>query len=130
MPRPGFVLEVDERTPPLLVHEGEGFGLQRFPLGTRVVYPPDSLPGMRDVTGGIRQALLHPHGSEPLPELMRPGMRLTIAVDDISLPLPPMRTPDIRGRVIEQVLEVAARKGVDDVEIVVANSLHRRMTPS
>ena len=25
MPRPGFVLEVDERTPPLLVHEGEGF---------------------------------------------------------------------------------------------------------
>jgi len=25
MGRPGFVLEVDERTPPLLVHEGEGF---------------------------------------------------------------------------------------------------------
>ncbi len=35
MPRPGFVLEVDERTPPLLVHEGEGFRLQKFPLGTR-----------------------------------------------------------------------------------------------
>ena len=45
MPRPGFVLEVDERTPPLLVHQGEGFRLQRFPLGSRVVYPPDSLPG-------------------------------------------------------------------------------------
>ena len=130
MPRPGFVLEVDERTPPLLVHEGEAFRLQSFPQGTRVVYPPDSLPAMRDVTGGIREALTNPLGSEPLPELLRPGMRLTIAVDDISLPLPPMRTPDIRGRVIEQVLEVAARRGVDDVEIVVANSLHRRMTPS
>jgi hypothetical protein len=35
MPRPGFVLEVDERTPPLLVHEGEGFRMQRFPLGSR-----------------------------------------------------------------------------------------------
>jgi hypothetical protein len=130
MPRPGFVLEVDERTPPLLVHQGEGFRLQRFPLGTRVVYPPDSLPGLRDVNAAIREALLNPLGSEPLPELLRPGMRLTIAMDDISLPLPPMRTPDVRQRILEHVLELAARKGVDDVEIVVANSLHRRMTPS
>jgi hypothetical protein len=130
MTRPGFVLDVDERTPPLLVHEGEGFRLQKFPLGTQVIYPPDPLPGIRDVTGAIRHALLHPHGSEPLPELLKPGMRLTIAFDDISLPLPPMQTPDIRGRVIEQVLELAARKGVDDVKLIVANSLHRRMTPA
>src|SRR5919197_2964824 len=130
MPRPGFVREGDERTPQLLVHEGEGFRLQSFPLGTRVVYPPDSLPGIRDLSGSIRSSLLNPLGSEPRPELLKPGMRLTIALDDISLPLPPMRTPDVRGRVIEQVLEVAARRGVDDVEIVVANSLHRRMTPA
>jgi lactate racemase len=128
MTRPGLVLEVDERTPPLLVHEGEGFRLQRFPLGARVIYPPDPLPGIGDVTAAIRRALLHPLDSEPLPELLRPGMRLTIAFDDISLPLPPMQTPDIRGRVIEQVLEVAARRGVDDVQLIVANSLHRRMT--
>jgi hypothetical protein len=128
MARPGFVLEVDERTPPLLVHQGEGFGLQKFPLGTRVIYPPDSLPAIKDVTGAIRQALLEPLGSEPLPELLKPGIRLTIAFDDISLPLPPMQTPDIRGRIIEQVLEVAARRGVDDVKLLVANSLHRRMT--
>jgi hypothetical protein len=130
MSRPGFVLEVDERTPPLLVHAGEGFGLQRFPLGTQVIYPPDSLPGIRDVNGAIRDALLHPQGCDPLPELLKPGMRLTIAFDDISLPLPPMQTPDIRGRVIEHVLELAARRGVDDVKLIVANSLHRRMTPA
>jgi hypothetical protein len=130
MARPGFVLEVDERTPPLLVHEGEGFRLQKFPLGTRVIYPPDSLPGIKDVTGAIRHALLNPLNSEPLTELMKPGMRLTIAIDDISIPLPPMQTPDIRGRIIEQVLEIAARRGVDDVKLVVANSLHRRMTAS
>jgi hypothetical protein len=129
MTRPGLVLEVDERTPPLLVHEGEGFRLQRLPLGTRVVYPPDSLPGIRDVAGAVRNALLRPRGSEPLPALLRPGMRLTIAFDDISLPLPPMETPDIRQRVIEQVLEMAAARGVEDVELLVANSLHRRMTP-
>src|SRR6266540_5523615 len=130
MARPGFVLEVDERTPPLIVHHGESFKLQKFPLGTRVIYPPDSLPGIGDVGGAIRHALLNPVGSEPLPELLKPGMRLTIAFDDISIPLPPMQTPDIRGRVIEHVLELAARRGVDDVRLIVANSLHRRMTPS
>ena len=58
MARPGLVLEVDERTPPLLVHEGEVFRLQKFPLGTQVLYPPDSLPPINDVTSSIRQALL------------------------------------------------------------------------
>ncbi len=129
MSRPGFVLEVDERTPPLLVHEGEGFRLEQFPLGTRVIYPPESLPGIRDVDAAIDHALRHPEGMEPLPELLRAGMRLTIVFDDISLPLPPMRTPDVRQRVIEAVLEMAAAAGVDDVELIAANALHRRMTP-
>jgi lactate racemase len=128
MSRPGFVLEVDDRTPPLVVHEGQGFRLEEFPLGTRVIYPPESLPTVPDVEEAIRDALLHPVDSEPLPALLRPGMRLTIAFDDLSLPLPSMRTPDIRQRIIEQVLTLAAEAGVDDVELIAANALHRRMT--
>src|SRR5205823_11225806 len=81
MPRPGFVLDVDERTPPLLVHEGEGFRMQKFPLGTRVVYPPDPLSGIKDLNAAIRHALLNPVHSKPLPDLLTRGMRLTIAVD-------------------------------------------------
>ena len=112
MPRPGFVLQVDERTPPLLVHQGEGYRMQKFPLGTRVVYPPDPLPGIRDVPAAVRHALLHPVGdSKPLPELLSPGMKLTIAIDDISIPLPPMRTPDMRQPILEHVIELAARDG-------------------
>jgi hypothetical protein len=123
------VLEVDERTPPLIVHEGEGYRMQPFPLGTKVVYPPDALPGVRDVNGLIRHALTNPVGdSAPLPELLKPGMKLTIAIDDISVPLPPMVTPDVRQRILEHVIELAARTGVEDVEIVVATALHRRMT--
>jgi hypothetical protein len=125
--RPGFVLEVDERTPPLFVHSGERFKLQKFPLGTRVVYPPDPLPAIRDVRGAIRQALANPIDSEPLEALLRPTIKLTIGVDDISLPLPPMQSPDIRQLVIEEVVELAARKGVEDLKIIIANSLHRRM---
>jgi hypothetical protein len=64
MPRPGFVLEVDERTPPLLVHEGEGYRLQKFPWGTRVVYPPDALPAIKDVNAAVRYALTNPVGAE------------------------------------------------------------------
>ena len=52
MSRPGFVLEVDDRTPPLVVHEGLGFRLEDgFPLGTRVVYPPESIPEVPTVQG-------------------------------------------------------------------------------
>ncbi len=55
-------------------------------------------------------------------------MRLTIAFDDVSLPLPPMERPDNRQLVIEEVLDLAAAAGVDDVALIVALALHRRMT--
>ena len=91
---------------------------------------PARAPGaLEDIDAAIRHALLHPVGdSQPLPELLSPGMKLTIAFDDISLPLPPMRRPDNRQRVIEAVLDLAAAAGVDDVVLIVALALHRRMT--
>ncbi len=128
MNRPGTVVEVGRSTPPILVHNGDSVVLQRMPVGTRVVYPPDPQTGLRDPDGSIRRALLNPLDSEPLPALLHPGMRLTIAIDDISLPLPPMRWPDARARVLEAVLDMAADAGVEDVEIIIATSLHRRMT--
>ena len=112
------------------MHEGEGFRLERFPLGTRVIYPPESLPGDPRRRRRDPPRAAEPARQEPLPELLRPGMRLTIVFDDLSLPLPPMRRPDIRQRMIEQVLEMAAAKGVDDVELIAGNALHRRMTPA
>jgi hypothetical protein len=129
MPRPGFVLEVDRSTPPTLMWHGEGFRLEKLPVGSRIVYPPEPLKALDDPDGAVRHALLNPVGdSKPLPELLRPGMKLTIAFDDISLPLPPMERPDNRQRVIEAVLDLAARAGVDDVVLIAALALHRRMT--
>src|SRR5438445_5849514 len=127
-PRPGFVLEVDRSTPSTLFMHGEGFRLERLPVGARVIYPAEALPPLEAPGAAIRRALLHPENSEPLPALLRPGMRLTIAVDDVSLPLPPMRRPDVRQRVIEAVHDLAAQAGVDDVVLIAALSLHRRMT--
>jgi len=128
-PRPGFVLDVDRSTPPILFHHGESFRLEKLPPGrSRVIYPAEPLPGLVDPEDSIRQALLNPMNDDPLPSLMKPGMKLTIAFDDISLPLPPMERPDVRQRIIEQVLDMAAAAGVDDVHLIAALALHRRMT--
>src|SRR5829696_6542708 len=128
MPRPGFVLEVDRSTPPILFWRGENFSLEKLPADrSRVVYPPEPLKPLDNIDGAIRDALLNPHDQDPLPSLLFPGMTLTIAFDDVSLPLPKMRKPDSRQRVIEAVLDLAAEAGVDDVHIIAALGLHRRM---
>src|SRR6195952_5934286 len=69
-----------------------------------------------------------PSPSTRRPERRKPDRKLTIAFDDISLPLPKMKKPDIRQRVIEAVLDMAADAGVDDVHLICALALHRRMT--
>jgi lactate racemase len=127
--RPGFVLEVDKSTPPTLFWNGEGFTLETLPEGSRVIYAPEPMKALADPYSAIRHALLHPLGDrDPLPALLQAGMKLTICFDDISLPLPPMESPDIRQMVIETVLDMAADAGVDDVVLVAALALHRRMT--
>ena len=63
MARAGFVLEVDDRTPPQLVPDGDRFRLEKFPLGTRVIYPVESLPRVPDLAEAMphstRQASQH-----------------------------------------------------------------------
>ncbi len=99
------------------------------PDRSRVIYPAEPLDGLDDPDGAIR-ARARSTRSTPIrcPRCSTPGMKLTIAFDDISLPLPPMRRPDIRQRIIEAVLDLAAEAGVDDVHLIAALALHRRMT--
>ena len=128
MPRPGFVLEVDRSTPSIMFWRGENFSLEKLPAGrSRVIYPPEPLEALKDIDGAIRNALLNPHDQDPLPTQLFAGMKLTIAFDDVSLPLPKMRRPDTRQRVIEAVLDLVAAAGVDDVHLIAALGLHRRM---
>ncbi len=122
-----YVERADRR---YLFHYGEAFRYERLPVGTRVVYPPPPMAPIADVDGAIEDALDHPVGCDPLSAIVSPGMKVTIAFDDISLPLPPMKAPDLRGRIIEKVLRQLADKGVDDVHLIAALGLHRRMTPA
>ncbi|MCU1482468.1 MAG: sle [Subtercola sp.] len=129
MSRPGFVLSVDAQTPPLVVFQGEKVLLQRLPSGSSVLYPPEALPGIHQLDAEIGEALANPVDSEPLAALLKRGSRVTIVFDDLSQPITSRTAPDVRQRVIERVLELAAAAGVDDVELIAATGLRRRLTP-
>jgi hypothetical protein len=121
---------IDTDSEPRILHYGEDFLLEDLPIGTRVIYPKPPIAGLPNTEAAIRYALNHPHGCDPLFAQLFPGMRVTIAMDDISLPLPPMKTPEIRQRVLEILLEMLRGFGVDDIHIIIANSLHRKLTES
>lgn len=123
-----LVIEIDSDSAPRIMFFGEDLMDVDLPIGTRVVYPRAPLAAVVNTTAAIRQAINRPHEMEPLHALLFPGMKLTIAMDDISLPLPPMKTPEIRQQILEIVLQMAADAGVDDIEMVIATSLHRRLT--
>src|SRR5262249_45719614 len=122
------VVTIDSRSAPRALFSGDRLVDVDLPTGTRVVYPKAPLAPLNDVDAAIRYAINHPSNSEPLYPKLRPGMKVPIAVDDISVPLPPMRRPDVRERVLTIVLDLVSDYGVDDVEIIIATSVHRRMT--
>jgi lactate racemase len=126
--RPGFITYIEKDSPPMMFNAGDAFHYEKLPEGTRVIYPPGPLEPLADPNVAIEKALLEPMEMEPLHELLFPGMKLTIAFDDLSIPLPPMKQPDNRQLVIEKVLEKAFAKGVEDIHLIAALGLHRRMT--
>ncbi len=121
------VVTIDSRSAPRVLFSGDKLVEVDLPTGSRVIYPKPPLKALNDVDAAIRYAINHPYNSEPLYAKLRPGMKVTIALDDISLPLPPMKRPDIRERVLTIVLDLLTDYGVDDIEIIIATSVHRRM---
>ncbi|ACY16131.1 lactate racemase domain-containing protein [Haliangium ochraceum] len=121
------IVTIDTESAPRILFYGENFLLEDLPVGTRVIYPKRPLAGVPNPTAAIRYALNHPENSDPLHAMLEPGMKVTIAMDDISLPLPIMKRPDVRETVLNIVCEMLADHGVDDVHIIIATSLHRRM---
>ncbi len=124
------IVVTERSSPPRVIFSGEDLLQEYLPEGTRVILPRPPMGGVPNLKAAVRWALNHPEGSEPLHALLKPGMRVTVALDDLSVPLPPMRAPDVRQTILEIVLELFADSGVDDVHLVVANGLNRRLTPT
>ena len=128
MPRPGFVLDVDSGTPPVLFWRNGQLTTEKLPNGSRVVYPPEPLLPLIDLAANAKRAIERPVDGEPLRARLKRGMALTVAFDDLTATDRALATPDPRGIALEAVLTLAAEAGVDDVELVVARGLSRRMT--
>ena len=79
------------KSAPRTIFSGDQLVDVDLPAGTRVIYPRPPLEALKDVDAAIRYAINHPYGTDPLHAKLRPGMKVVIAIDDISLPLPPMR---------------------------------------
>ena len=84
----GCVVHLEANAAPRLMWSSEDLLAVKMPAGTRVLYSNPTIPGLADRDAGIRYALAHPEEMDPLAALLKPGMKVTIAIDDISLPLP------------------------------------------
>jgi hypothetical protein len=89
------VVYLDKGSAPRVLFSGEDLIECKLPVGTRVVYAKPPIPGLLDRKAAIRRAIDHPENMDPLSALLTPGMKLTIAIDDIFLPLPMMALLDI-----------------------------------
>jgi hypothetical protein len=119
---------IDRHSGPRVAFYGTRFKELTLPVGSRVIYPNPPMTPLKDVKQAIRHALNHPHEMDPLFSYLKPGMKLTIAIDDISLPLPPMVKPDIRELILTEIMKMCADYGVEDIHMIIAVCLHRRMT--
>jgi len=125
---------------------GEGMRVEPLPAGTRVIYPGVRRDGERDpiqVRRMVKNALEAPVGSPPLRERIREARarakaagrpedapRVVIAFDDVSVPLPPMQSPDTRATIMEEVVAQLDELAPDaDVEFVCSIALHRPIRP-
>ena len=122
------VVYTEEGSAKRVIWSGEDLIELDLPPGTRVIYSREPMRGLRDVPAAIRYALNHPEGMEPLSRLLKKGMKVTVAVDDISVPLPAMVKPDLRQLMLEALIEMFDAAGVEDFHVIVATAFHRRMT--
>lgn len=128
MPRPGFTLVVDGATPPVAIWRNGHLTTEKLPIGSVVAYPPEPLTPVVDLREHIKASLESPIDSEPLSKRLLSGMKLTIAFDDITATDRALALPDPRGIALEEILTIAAEAQIDDVELVNARGLSRRMS--
>lgn len=85
------------------------------------------LPAINDLGAAVDEALANPLGMPRLAELARPGMKVTIAFDDATVPA----YSPIRGTAIKAVLKEIEAEGVkrEDVVLICAGGLHRKFRP-
>jgi hypothetical protein len=107
-----------------------GDHMARVTLPDSVITAPPglstTLAPVEDIADEIQRALQSPLGRPPLPELVKPGDKVTIAFDDPTVPcFAPVWEPAIK-----QVIAELGKAGVKpaDITLVNAGGIHRKFT--
>ncbi len=109
---------------------GDGTLAASLPDRTRVLSNAEALspPAVADLEATVREALHRPLGLPRLREMAGSGDTVTIAFDDATV----ASYGPVRGVAIKAVLEELGTAGVsrENVTLICANALHRKLRPS
>ncbi|MBX5480752.1 MAG: DUF2088 domain-containing protein [Myxococcaceae bacterium] len=113
--------------PRTLLFSGFDLRAPELPSDARILLPPISLPGLERFSEACERALEEPLSGRPLPDFLKPNVRVAVVVDDPSLPVPPP-SKDCRREMLQAVLGVLSNHGVraNRVTVLVANGLSRQ----
>lgn len=111
---------------------GQTFVERDLPERATVLTGPPPMPGIDDVARAVREALAAPIAHEPLPRLVGPSSKITIAFDDTAGFTFPETTGwvDFRQTAMTVLLEELEKLGVprNNITLLCANALHRMPT--
>jgi lactate racemase len=110
-----------------LLMSGFDMRVVELPPSARVLRAPKALTPLGDFSAAASSALERPLDATPLADQLQPGSRVTVVLDDFSLPVPPM-VRDCRREMLDVVLRTLSSRGVrpSRLTLVVANGLSRQ----
>ncbi len=85
---------------------------------------PNEKPGVQDARTEILRVLNEPIGSKPLDEIVRPGNKVTIVVDDVTRPAP---TKIVLPPLLEKLNHLGVKD--EDISIIFGCGTHRAVKP-
>lgn len=120
------LVTLDRSSAPRALFSGERLTEVSLPAGARVLYP--KVPGreLGDVPRAIQRAVEEPLECAPLASRLRPGLRVTVAVDALSGSWLAPHGVDPRAEMLGTLLKLLRGHGVSDVVVVLATGLARR----
>src|SRR6185436_8318320 len=96
----------------------------------RILFPLRAQLPLDDARMAAVKAMMAPVAGPPLTDLVASDARVTVLIDDLSLPVPPP-SHDPRADMLDHVLAQLQQKGIRpaQIKILVANGLSRQWRP-
>jgi hypothetical protein len=116
--------------PSSLIMSGFDLRVVDLPEEARILLPLRAQVPLDDAKAAILRAIAGPVSGPPLADLLTAETRVTVLIDDLSLPVPPP-AHDPRADMLEVVLNQLERKSIRpaQVKVLVANGLSRQWRP-